>query len=72
MPVDGGALGTVVVVALGEGLIEGDGEAVCANATPIEIIPETPKPATATPILFNIKFTSFIYALLFIQAQDPI
>ena len=59
MPVDGGALGTVVVVAEGDGLIEGDGEAVCAKATPKEIIPETPKPTAATPILCNIiNFTS--------------
>lgn len=54
MPVDGGALGTVVVVAEGDGLIEGDGEAVCAKATPNEIIPETPIPKAATPILFII------------------
>lgn len=54
MPVDGGALGTVVVVAEGDGLAEGDCEAVCANATPNEIIPETPIPIAATPILFNI------------------
>lgn len=52
MPVDGGALGTVVVVADGDGL--GDGEPVWAIATPRDKIPDTPSPATANPILFNI------------------
>ena len=47
IPVDGGALGTVVVVADGVGVAvgEGDGEVVCANATPKVISPETPSPA---------------------------
>ena len=47
MPVDGGALGTVVVEAVGVGVAvgEGLGEVVCANATPKVIKLDTPNPA---------------------------
>lgn len=43
MPVEGGALGTVVDVGDGEG----EGEVVWASATPKVIKPETPRPAAA-------------------------
>ncbi len=45
IPVDGGALGTVVVDADGVALGEGEGEVVCANATPKVNSPETASPA---------------------------
>ena len=49
MPVDGGALGTVVVDADGDGVAvgDGDGEVVWASATPKVKRPETPNPAAA-------------------------
>lgn len=61
MPVDGGALGTVIVEADADGDGLGDGEVICANATPNVRSPETPNPAAAIPIFLIIYFTSFFH-----------
>jgi hypothetical protein len=54
MPVAGGALGIVVALAVGDG----EGEVVCAKATPSVKRPETPSPAAPNAIFLIINLTS--------------
>ena len=68
MPVDGGALGTVVVDAVGvaDGLAVGEGEADWANATPKVTSPEIPKPAAAKATFLIILSPHFCLFSIFL------